>query len=265
MEYNYIDTHSHLYLADYDVDRDKVIVQSLQAGVQKILLPNIHLASIEKMLAVCQSYSNMCFPMLGLHPCDVKTDYKEVLQVMFKVFDKHRFIAIGEVGIDLYWDAKFLQQQKDALRWQIDFALQQQLPLIVHKRQSYYEVLAVLDEFEGEPLKGIFHCYSGSVEHAHELIRRGFLLGIGGTVTYKNAKLDEILPYIDLRYLVLETDSPFLAPAPHRGKRNTSQYLPLIAEKIAVIKQLPLETVASQTTRNALDLFDRLNDSSFST
>ncbi|MDR1793239.1 MAG: TatD family hydrolase [Bacteroidales bacterium] len=252
----FIDTHSHIYLEEYQSDRKKVIENSLKSGVCQLFLPNINLESIEPMLAVCRQYPTVCYPMLGLHPCDVKEDYKDILKLMFQQFDNHRFIAIGEVGIDLYWDKTFLQFQKDALRYQIEFALGKNLPIIIHKRQSYYEVMSVLDEFKGCSLKGIFHCYSGSVEHAKEVIERGFLLGIGGTVTYKSSKLDEILPSVALSDIVLETDSPFLTPAPYRGQRNSSAYIPIIAEKIAQIMQSQIEVIARKTTENAIKLFN---------
>jgi len=207
------------------------------------------------LLDTCAKYPDVCFPMLGLHPCDVNENYQIELQKIFDYFGKYRFIGIGEVGIDLYWDTAFLEQQKEAFRWQIAFALEHDLPLIIHKRQSYYETIAVLNEFKNEKLRGIFHCYSGSFAHAEEVIEKGFLLGIGGTVTYKSSKLDEILPHIPLDKIVLETDAPYLTPVPHRGTRNNSHYIPLIAAKIAEIKQITIEEVARQTTENTRRLF----------
>jgi len=251
----FIDTHSHFYIKDFDLDRDRAVAESIRAGVSHILLPNIDLESLPRLLDTCAAYPEICFPMLGLHPCDVKKDYKTVLEKLFDCFDNHRFIGIGEVGIDLYWDKTFLEEQKDAFRIQIAFAVERNLPIIIHKRQSYYETIAVLDEFKGEKLRGIFHCYSGSVAHAEAVIERGFLLGIGGTVTYKTSKLDEVLPHIPLEKIVLETDSPYLPPVPHRGKRNGSHYIPLIAQKIAEIKQTSIEEVAKQTTGNAKGVF----------
>ena len=251
----FIDTHSHLYIQDFDKDRDAVIQESLQAGVCPILLPNIDLDSMEQMLNVCKTYPDVCYPMIGLHPCDVKANYKEVLQEMFDQFDRYQFIGIGEVGIDLYWDKTFVEEQKDALRIQIRFALEHDLPVIIHKRQSYYETMEVLDEFSTEKLKGIFHCYSGSTEHAFAVIEKGFLLGIGGTLTYKTSNLNKVLPDIPLEKIVLETDSPYLTPVPYRGKRNKSSYIPIIAQKIAEIKQITIEEVANQTTKNAIELF----------
>jgi TatD DNase family protein len=193
--------------------------------------------------------------MIGLHPCDVKANYREILQELTSRFDDAEFIAIGEVGIDLYWDTSYIEEQKDAFRMQIRFALEHNLPLVIHKRQSYYETMEVLNEFKDEKLKGIFHCYSGSVDHAHEIIEKGFLLGIGGTITYKTSNLDKVLPHIPLQYLVLETDAPYLTPVPYRGKRNTSSYIPLIAQRLAEIKQTTVDEVAQQTTANALKLF----------
>lgn len=251
----YIDTHSHLYIQDFDQDRDVVIQESLEAGVSRILLPNIDLDSMEQMLNICKTYPDICFPMIGLHPCDVKSDYKNVVEQIFNQFDTYRFVGVGEVGIDQYWDKSFIEEQKDALRIQIRFALDHNLPVIIHKRQSYYETMEILDEFSGEKLKGIFHCYSGSVEHAYAVIEKGFLLGIGGTVTYKSSNLDKVLPYIPLEKIVLETDSPYLTPVPYRGTRNKSSYIPIIAQKLAEIKQVTIEEVTNQTTKNAIELF----------
>ena len=251
----FIDTHSHLYLKDFDKDRDEVIQSGVSVGVTRILLPNIDAQSITPLLDLCKNYPQICYPMIGLHPCSVKKDFKEVLQKIFVYFPEYQFIGVGEVGIDLYWDKTYLDEQKEALRIQIRFALEHNLPVIIHKRQSYYETMEVLDEFKGEKLKGIFHCYSGSLEHAKEIIDKGFLLGIGGTVTYKTSNLDTILPDISLKHIVLETDAPFLSPVPHRGQRNQSPYINLVAKKIAEIKQVSIEEVAEQTTKNAVELF----------
>ncbi len=251
----FIDTHTHIYVSEFEQDIDIVIQECLNNNVNHLLLPNINMESISPMLTVCAKYAQICYPMLGLHPCDVNADYKNTLKNMFALFEQYPFIAIGEIGIDLYWDKTFIEEQKDALRWQIDFAIEKDLPIIIHKRQSYYEVMSVLDEFSNCKLRGIFHCYSGSVEHAQALIDKGFLLGIGGTVTYKSAKLDEILPHIDLQHIVLETDSPYLPPVPYRGQRNKSSYIPLIAQRIAEIKQTTIEQVAEITTNNAKQLF----------
>jgi TatD DNase family protein len=251
----FIDTHAHLYIVDFDKDRDEVIRESLDNHVSRILLPNIDLASLGSLLDVCRTYPAICYPMIGLHPCDVKEDYKEVLQKIFDCYSQYKFIAVGEVGIDLYWDKTYINEQKDCFRIQIQFALNHNLPIIIHKRQSYNETMDVLNEFKGENLKGIFHCYSGSVEHANEVIEKGFLLGIGGTLTYKTSNLDKVLPHIPLKYLVLETDAPYLTPVPFRGTRNKSAYIPVIAQRLAEIKQTTIEEVAEQTTKNAIDLF----------
>lgn len=251
----FIDTHSHFYIEDFDSDRDLAVAESVRAGISHILLPNIDLESLPRLLDTCKKYPVLCFPLLGLHPCDVKKNYKTTLEQLFDCFDNQHFIGIGEIGIDLYWDTAFLEEQKDAFRLQIAFSLERNLPIVVHKRKSYHETIAVLDEFKGEKLRGIFHCYSGSVSHAEEVIEKGFLLGIGGTVTYKSSKLDEVLPSIPLEKVVLETDAPYLTPVPYRGKRNNSQYIPIIAQKIADIKKITIEEVATQTTKNAIELF----------
>ncbi|MDR1459463.1 MAG: TatD family hydrolase [Bacteroidales bacterium] len=251
----FIDTHAHLYVKDFDSDRNEVIKESFNHGVRRILLPNINLESLQSLLDVCRTHPETCYPMIGLHPCDVKDDYQEMLQKIFDCFSQYKFIAVGEIGIDLYWDKTYIKEQKDSFRFQIQFAINHNLPVIIHKRQSYTETMEVLNEFKGENIRGIFHCYSGSVEHANEIIERGFLLGIGGTVTYKTANLDKVLPHIPLEYLVLETDAPYLTPVPYRGTRNKSAYIPLIAQRIAEIKQITTEEVAEQTTKNAIALF----------
>ena len=251
----FIDTHSHFYIKDFDHNRDELVRESLDEGVYRILLPNIDWDSMQKMLNVCKTYPQICYPMIGLHPCDVKKNYKDVLHKIFDCFSPHIFIAVGETGIDLFWDKTFLKEQKDAFRFHVQFALKNDLPLVIHKRQSYKEVMEVLDEFKGEKLKGVFHCYSGSLSHSEEIIKRGFLLGIGGTVTYRKTNYDEILPYIPLEYIVLETDSPYLTPVPYKGERNKSAYIPIIAYRIAQIKQITTEEVAAQTTKNAVKLF----------
>ena len=253
---NFIDTHSHLYDTAFDQDRDSIIAECKQAGVNTLLLPNINKESIPAMLQLCHTYPEMCYPMIGLHPCDVKSDYKEVLQSMFALSDQYPFIAIGEIGIDLYWDSSLLAEQKDAFAMQVDFAVRHRLPIVIHKRQSYYEVIDVLEQFKGQKLKGIFHCWSGSLDHALAVISMGFHLGIGGTVTYKSSRLDELLPHIDLQHIVLETDSPYLTPHPYRGQRNKSSYIPIIAQKIAEIKHCDIATIANITTENAKTLFN---------
>ena len=252
----FIDTHSHFYVQEFDRDRDDAVAKSSQAGISHILLPNIDFESLPRLLSVCEKYPDICLPMLGLHPCDVKENYQTELQKTFDHFHQYNFIGIGEIGIDLYWEQAFLEQQKEAFRWQIAFAIEHDLPIVVHKRQSYYETIAVLNEFKSDKLRGIFHCYSGSIAHAEEVIEKGFLLGIGGTVTYKSSKLDEVLPHIPLDKIVLETDAPYLTPAPYRGLRNNSHYIPIIAQKIADIKQITIEEVAEQTTENAKRIFE---------
>ena len=253
---NFIDTHSHLYDTAFDQDRNSIITECKQAGVNTLLLPNINKESIPAMLQLCHTYPEMCYPMIGLHPCDVKSDYKEVLQSMFALSDQYPFIAIGEIGIDLYWDSSLLAEQKDAFAMQVDFAVRHRLPIVIHKRQSYYEVIDVLKQFKGQKLKGIFHCWSGSLDHALAVISMGFHLGIGGTVTYKSSRLDELLPHIDLQHIVLETDSPYLTPHPYRGQRNKSSYIPIIAQKIAEIKHCDIATIANITTEHAKKLFN---------
>ncbi|HPX60014.1 MAG TPA: TatD family hydrolase [Bacteroidales bacterium] len=252
----FIDTHSHFYLPDFDKDREEVMQTCLNAGVKKLLLPNIDDCSIEPMLRVCEQFPKQCYPMLGLHPSDVKEDVEDKLNFIFNHFKENTFIAVGEIGIDLYWDKTFIKEQQFAFRKQIDFALSHDLPLVIHSRKSFAEILTVLNEYSQYALKGVFHCFSGDINQAKKAIEKNFYLGIGGVVTYKNAGIQDIVKEISLSHIVLETDSPFLSPMPYRGKRNQSSYIPLIAEKIAELKEVSVEEVAAITTANAKRLFN---------
>ena len=194
--------------------------------------------------------------MLGLHPSDVKENYQEELDTILQQFDKHTFIAIGEVGMDLYWDRTFIREQENVLRQQIDFALRIDLPLVIHSRKSFAEILAIFNEYSNHSLKGVFHCFSGDINQAKKVIKKGFYLGIGGTITYKNSGIQHVVKEIPLKHLLLETDSPFLPPVPYRGKRNQSSYLSIIANHIAEIKGVTIEEVAATTTENAKLIFN---------
>lgn len=249
------DTHTHLYLEQFDGDRDEMVHRALDAGVKYMLLPNIDSDSMPRLLDLCSSYPENIFPMIGLHPTDVKSDWQDQLKRIMAHFQSHRFYAIGETGIDLYWDKTFLAEQKLALQFQVDLALEYQLPIVLHVRDSFDEVFEVLEANADKSLRGVFHCFTGTAGQAERAIDLGFMLGIGGVLTYKNSGLDKVLSGIDPEHLILETDSPFLTPNPFRGRRNESSYLRLVAARLAEIKGISVEEVASVTTLNAIRLF----------
>ena len=251
----FIDSHAHIYSNKYDSDRDDVIASCLEKGVKKIYMPNIDVESIDPMLEAEMRYPGVCIPMMGLHPCDVSKGFEKELYVMEDWLNKRPFAAVGEIGIDLYWDKTFFEQQKEALRIQITWAKEKNLPIVLHCRESLSETIALVKEEMEEGLTGIFHCFSGTESQAREIIEMGFLLGIGGVATFKNGGLDKVLPDLGLEHLVLETDGPYLAPVPYRGKRNSPEYIPIIAERTAEILGKSLEEVAEITTRNAGRIF----------
>lgn len=255
---NLIDTHAHIYSSKFDDDRDLIIQEIREAGVERIYMPNVDVNTIEAMLSCEEKYPDLCIPMMGLHPCDVKDDFEEQLVVMEEWHHKRSFAAIGEIGLDLYWDKSFFEQQKKALRIQIGWAKAKNLPIVLHCRESMEETIAIVTEEHDGKLRGIFHCFNGTVNQAKEIVEMGFLLGIGGVATYKNGGLDLVIPEIGIENLVLETDAPYLAPVPHRGKRNSSAYLPFIAEKIGDFLKISKEAVALKTKENALNLFHDL-------
>lgn len=251
----FTDTHTHLYSEQFDSDRTAMIEAAIAKGVRTFYLPNIDHESIEGMLKLEEQFPGQCLPMMGLHPCSVNAGYQQELDTVKQWLDKRRFAAIGEIGIDLYWDKTFIKEQEIAFRQQIDWALESGYTISIHCRNAFDEIYAILKSYPRLP-KSIFHCFSGNTEQANLIVALGnFKLGIGGVVTFKNSGLDKVVENIDLKHLVLETDAPYLAPAPHRGKRNESAYIPLIAEKIAAIKGISLEEVASVTSQNALDIF----------
>jgi len=250
-----IDTHTHLYLKQFDDDRKEVIERAEEAGIKKFFLPNIDSQSIDSMLQMEIDYPNKCFAMMGLHPCSVKNNFEEELQIVENWLQKRKFCAIGEIGIDLYWDKTFFEQQKKSFLTQVEWAIDLQLPIVIHCRESIDIVIDLLQPYKGK-VKGIFHCFGGTIEQAKRIMNLGFLMGIGGVLTFKKAKLDEVVQEIPIEYLVLETDSPYLAPAPYRGKRNESSYVKIVAEKMAEAKNMTLEEVAKITTHNALNLFE---------
>jgi len=251
----FIDTHSHLYLPEFDNDRDEVINRAVRQGIKKICLPNIDTGSVKQMLAVVNKYPDFCFPMMGLHPTSVRKNYRDILKKVQEHLLKENFIAVGEIGFDLYWNNTYRKEQMKAFREQITLAIDNQLPVVIHIRESFDEVFQILDEFNPDYPIGIFHSFTGNIDQAHRAIAMGFKLGIGGIVTFKNSGLDKVVKDIDLKHIVLETDSPYLAPAPKRGKRNESSYLVYTARKIAELHNITIEKIADITTQNAIKIF----------
>ena len=250
-----VDTHSHLFLEEFDVDRDEVIEAAKTAGIHKIVLPNVDSSTIESLGEMVKQYPDTCYPAYGLHPGSVKKNFKEELQIVKDCLQNKNPIAIGEIGIDLYWDKTFRKEQEEAFKTQVDWALEKNLPILVHNREAFDIVMDCLLAFDIKSWKGIFHCFTGTAEQATKVVDMGFLLGIGGVVTFKNAGLDNVVKHTGVGHLVLETDSPYLAPVPKRGKRNESAYLVYIAEKIAEITETKLDDVSNITSYNALKLF----------
>ncbi len=250
------DTHTHLYSEQFNDDIDIVIQNCIDKGITRLFLPNIDSSSIEGMIKLGTNYPENCFPMMGLHPTSVGENYKEELATMEEWLNKQDFCAIGEIGIDLYWDKSFLKQQQDAFRIQINWAKDRNLPFVIHCRDAFDEIFEILDELNDDKMRGIFHCFTGTVEQAKHIINYGdFKIGIGGVVTFKNSGLDKVVEQLDLKHLVLETDSPYLAPTPFRGKRNESSYLLGIAEKVADIYSISINEVADITTANSKEIF----------
>lgn len=250
-----VDTHCHLYLDEFKHDVNEVITRAENEGVQKFYLPAIDSSQIESMLLLETKFPEKCMAMMGLHPCSVKENYREELAIVEDWMAKRKFAAIGEIGLDFYWDKTFVKQQYEAFRMQIKLSLQYNIPIVIHTRNAMQETIDVVKESVPAGVKGIFHCFGGTVENAKEIIAAGFYLGIGGVVTYKKAGLAEVLQQIDLKHLVLETDSPYLTPVPFRGKRNESSYLKYIVEKLADVKKVSEEEVAAVTTANAEKIF----------
>ncbi len=251
-----IDTHTHLYSSQFDEDRDEAIQRALDAGVQQLLLPNVDHRSINGMLALEVKYPGVCFPMMGLHPCSVNEDWEAALSELKKWIDQRPFIAIGEIGIDLYWDKTFQTQQEQAFITQINWAKERNLPIVIHARDSFPEIYSVLDAHNDERLRGVFHCFSGTEADVQKILNYGgFSFGIGGVITYKKSNLPDAVKHIPLNKLVLETDSPYLAPSPFRGKRNESAYITHVASKISDIFEVSEQEIDRITTENARNLF----------
>jgi TatD DNase family protein len=251
-----IDTHTHLYLPEFDADRDEMVNRSVASGVVKLLMPNIDIHSVDPMLAATERYKDICYPMIGLHPTSVKEDYRDQLDKLEKLASGHNFIAVGETGIDLYWDKTFMAQQIESFRRQVEFAIRSGLPVVIHSRNSIREVFDVLNEFRGERLKGVFHAFSGDLKDAEKAAGLGFKIGIGGPLTFKNSQLGNIIKELGPDHVILETDSPYLAPVPFRGKRNESSYICIINRKLAEVLELTEEEAAAVTFKNSCLLFN---------
>lgn len=251
-----IDTHTHIYLPEFDADRDEAIKRAVQAGVVILLMPNIDTDSVSAMLSAERRYPGICYPMIGLHPTSVKEDFMSQLEKLEDLASSHKFYAIGEIGIDLYWDQSYLNEQIIVFKRQIAFALKLDLPVVVHSRNSFPEIFKALEEFKGSGLKGVFHAFTGTSEDAGKAVEMGFMLGIGGIVTFKNSGIDKIVSQTGIENIILETDSPYLAPVPYRGKRNESSYLCLVNDKIAEIIGFSSEKTAEITFANSVQLFD---------
>ena len=249
------DTHTHLYSEQFDEDRNEMIQRAKDAGVSRFFIPAIDSSYTESMLLLEENFKDDVFLMMGLHPTSVKENYKEELAHVKEWIDKRSFFAIGEIGIDLYWDKSFLTQQQEAFRTQIQWAKEKKLPIIIHCRDAFDEIFEVLETEKSDDLFGIFHCFTGTKEQAEKAISYNMKLGIGGVATFKNGKIDKFLNEIDIKHIVLETDSPYLAPTPFRGKRNESSYITQVVEKLATIYDLTFEEIAEITTQNSKDIF----------
>ena len=250
-----IDTHCHLYLKEFENDIESVVERARNAGVERFYMPAIDSEVIDDMLQLEKKYPGVFIPMMGLHPCSVNEDFMGELDIVGKYLGQRKFAAIGEIGLDFYWDSTFKKQQFEAFNLQMEWALKYQLPIVIHTRNAMPETIAAVRPFAARGLKGIFHCFGDNYETAKQIIDMDFLLGIGGVVTYKKSGLDETLKDIPLEHIVLETDSPYLTPVPFRGKRNESSYLTYIVKKLAEIKGVSEETVAEITTANAEKIF----------
>jgi len=250
-----IDSHAHIYSTEFDTDRAVAIARAQEDGVERIYMPNIDHTSIDAMLEAEEAYAGMCIPMMGLHPTSVDKGFEKELYLVEEWLGKRNFAAVGECGIDLYWDKTFLPQQQEALKVQLELAKKYKLPIVLHTRDSFDETYELVSQAQDGSLKGVFHCFSGTPEQAAKVKELNFLMGIGGVATFKNGGMDKVLPHLSLEDLVLETDCPYLAPVPKRGKRNEPSYLSLVAKRVAELMQQSEEEVAAITSRNALSLF----------
>jgi TatD DNase family protein len=256
MEY-FVDTHAHIYHEDFDRDMDDMLRRCDESNIKEIYLPNVDHTSIDRMMEL-EAKHPQCKAMMGLHPCSVKKDFEKELYLVESWLNKRTFTAIGEMGTDLHWDKTFWPQQQEAFKIQVGWAKKFKLPIVIHSRESIDETIELLEPLLDGSLTGVFHCFSGSLEQANKVIAMGFMLGIGGVATFKNGGLDKVLPDVDINALVLETDSPYLAPVPHRGKRNEPSYIPLVAQRLAELKTISVGEMMRKTSENAGRLFKPL-------
>ncbi|MGB0429403.1 MAG: TatD family hydrolase [Bacteroidia bacterium] len=252
---SFIDTHSHLFVEQFDDDREATIARAKAAGIEKILLPNIDIESIDRLNKMVNQFPDYCCGMMGLHPCSVKTDYKSTLKAIEKEFVHNKYVAVGEIGLDYYWDTSLINEQKQAFKMQLNWAKELGLPVAIHTRDSFADALEIVKNEQNGSLSGVFHCWSGTVEEGEQVKDVGFYMGIGGVATFKKSTHQHILPHLGLDKIILETDSPYLAPVPFRGKRNESAYTVQVAQKLASIYEVGLDEIALITTKNAIDLF----------
>ena len=251
-----IDTHTHLYLKQFNEDVDMVIARSINSGIDKFIFPAIDSSHMKEMHDLQNKYPSNIYLMSGLHPVYVKENYKEELDLVVQSLDNHNYVAIGEIGIDLYWDKTFLKQQQEAFEFQIRLAISNDLPIVIHCREGFDEIFEILDAEKCTKLHGVFHCFTGTLDQANRAIRLGFKLGIGGVVTFKNGGLDKFINQIDLQHLVLETDAPYLSPVPFRGKRNESSYITYVLSKLSELYEISEIEIAKATTKNAIKIFN---------
>ena len=251
-----IDTHSHIYLPEFDPDRAEMVIRAENEGVRLILMPAIDNQTHSIMFGVEQDFSGTCRAMMGLHPCSVKESFKEELKIVQGHFARRRFVAVGETGLDFYWDRTFIKEQYESFQSQVELAIQYDVPVVIHSRNSIDECITVIGKNQKGALKGVFHCFSGNSKQAKQIIELGFYLGIGGVITFKNSGLDKVTAENDLTNVILETDAPYLAPVPFRGKRNECSYLKYVVEKLSDIKNISKNEIEMVTTDNAKKLFD---------
>lgn len=252
-----IDTHSHIYGDQFTEDIDLVVARCLEQGVKQVVLPNIDVESISQVDGLTAKFPDVMHPMMGLHPCSVKENYLDELKVIKNALDKGNYCGIGEIGIDLYWDKTFLNEQKEAFKIQCGWAVERKQPIVIHVRDSFDEIFEVLDEIHTPELFGVFHCFTGTLAQAEKILSyKNFKMGVGGVLTFKNSGVDKVIADIDLEHLILETDAPYLTPTPYRGKRNESSYTALVAQKLAEVKGVPIEEIAAQTTQTAKEIFN---------
>lgn len=250
-----VDSHAHIYTREFKEDINDVIERAKEAGVEKIYMPNIDHESIEDMMNLAQKYPGYCIPMMGLHPCSVEKDFEKQLYEVEEFLNKERFAAVGEMGTDLYWDKTYFEQQQEAFKIQCELALKHKLPIVIHCRESIDETIALVKPFADQGLSGVFHCFTGSVNQANQIVNLGFKLGLGGVATFKKGGLEPVIENVSLDHIMLETDSPYLAPTPNRGKRNEPAYVKLVCEKIATILAKEVEEIGEITSRNSKTLF----------